>query len=194
MTLPSASAADDLERFRAYLRLLARLHLDRRLQGKLDPSDLVQQTLLEAYRSAHKLTGRSDAEKAAWLRQALAHQMTHAVRDLGRDRRNIARERSLEAVLAESSAQLEKWLAAEQSSPSDQAARHELSIRLAAELEALPEAQREALVLHYWQGMTLPAIAAHLGRSPAAVAGLLQRGLRALREKMKSGVTDHDSG
>src|SRR5260370_32192402 len=153
MALSDETVADGFERFRAYLRLLARLHLDRRLQGKLDPSDLVQQTLLEAYRSAHKLAGRSDAEKAAWLRQALARQMAHAVRDLGRDKRNVARERSLEAALAESSAQVEKWLAAEQSSPSDQAARQELSIRLAGELEALPEAQREALVLHYWQGL-----------------------------------------
>jgi RNA polymerase sigma-70 factor (ECF subfamily) len=194
MALSDETGADNLERFRAYLRLLARLHLDRRLQGKLDPSDLVQQTLLEAYRSAHKLTGRSDAEKAAWLQKALAHQMAHAVRDLGRDKRNVARERLLEAALAESSAQLEKWLAAEQSSPSDQAARQELSIRLAAELEALPEAQREAVVLHYWQGMTLPEIAEHLSRSPAAVAGLLQRGLRALRGKMNTGVADHDSG
>src|ERR1051325_5117299 len=72
MASPEETVADSLERFRAYLRLLARLHLDRRLQGKLDPSDLVQQTLFEAYRSAQKLTGRSDAEKAAWLRQALA--------------------------------------------------------------------------------------------------------------------------
>jgi RNA polymerase sigma-70 factor, ECF subfamily len=57
----------------------------------------------------------------------------------------------------------------------------------------VPEAQREAVVLHYWQGMTLPEIAEHLRKSPAAVAGLLQRGLRALRGKMKTGVTHHDS-
>lgn len=139
MPPPDDAVADSLERFRAYLRLLARLHLDRRLQGKLDPSDLVQQTLLEAYRSAHKLTGRSDAEQATWLRQALAHQMAHAVRDLGRDKRNVARERSLEQAFADSSARLEKWLAAEQSSPSDQAQRQELSLRLAGELEALPD-------------------------------------------------------
>ena len=56
------------------------------------------------------------------------------------------------------------------------------------------EAQREAVVLHYWQGMTLPAIAEHLGRSPAAVAGLLQRGLKTLRRQMNTGETDHDNG
>lgn len=194
MAQPDTTADDGLERFRAYLRLLARLHLDRRLQGKLDPSDIVQQTLLEAYRSAHKLAGRSDGEKAAWLRQALAHQLTHAVRDLSRDKRAIARETSLETALAESSAQLEKWLAAEQSSPSDQAQRQELSIQLAGELEALPEAQREAVVLHYWQGLTLPEIAQQLGRSAAAVAGLLQRGLKTLRQQMNKGEVDHDHG
>ncbi len=194
MSLPTETGADSLERFRAYLRLLARTHLDKRLQGKLDPSDLVQQTLLEAYRSAHKLAGRTDGEKAAWLRQSLAHQMAHAVRDLGRDKRDVARERSLEAAIADSSAQLERWLAAEQSSPSEQVQRHELSIRLAGELEALPETQREALVLHYWQGMKISEVAEHLGRSPAAVAGLLQRGLKALRMKMNTGAGNDENG
>jgi DNA-directed RNA polymerase specialized sigma24 family protein len=65
MAYSDETRANSLEQFRAYQRLLVRLHLDRRLQGKLAPSDLAQQTLLEAYRSAHKLTGRSDAEKAA---------------------------------------------------------------------------------------------------------------------------------
>ena len=106
------------------------------------------------------------------------------IRDLGRPKRDVARERSLEAALDESSAHLDQWLAAEQSSPSDQAQRHELSIQLAAELEALPEAQREAVVLHYWQSWSLPRIAEHLGRSPAAVAGLVQRGLRTLRRQI----------
>jgi RNA polymerase sigma-70 factor, ECF subfamily len=174
----------DWERFRAYLRLLARLHLDRRLQRRLDASDIVQQTMLEAFRARDKLAGRSDGEVLAWLRQALAHQMAHAVRDLRRAKRDVARERSLEAALAESSAHLEQWLAAEQSSPSDQAQRHEWSARLAAGLETLPEAQREAIVLHYWQSWSLHRIAEQLQRTPAAIAGLLQRGLRKLRRQM----------
>jgi RNA polymerase sigma-70 factor (ECF subfamily) len=182
--MAESASGPDWQRFGAYLRLLARLHLDARLQGKLDASDLVQQTLLEAHRSRDKLAGRCDAEVAAWLRQALAHQLAHAVRDLGRARRDVSRERSLQAALDESSAHLEAWLAAEQSSPSEQAERHEWSVKLAAELEALPEAQREALVLHYWQSWSVARIAEQLGRSPAAVAGLLQRGLRALRGRM----------
>src|SRR5438132_9848930 len=88
-----------LERFRAYLRLLARMQMDPRLQGKLDPSDLVQQTLLQALQALDRFRGRSDAELATWLRQILAHNLANAARDLGRAKRNLARECSLEAAL-----------------------------------------------------------------------------------------------
>jgi RNA polymerase sigma-70 factor (ECF subfamily) len=169
------------ERYRAYLVLLARSHLDPRLRSKLDASDVVQQTLLQAYQALDQFRGRSEAELAAWLRQILARNLGHAVRDLGRDKRDLKRERSLEAALDASSARLEAWWAAEQSSPSQQAEHKEQLVRLAEALETLPDAQREALVLHYWQSWTLPEIGRHLGRSSAAVAGLLHRGLKQLR-------------
>jgi RNA polymerase sigma-70 factor (ECF subfamily) len=175
----------DLERYRAYLRLLARLHLDPRLRGKLDPSDVVQQTLLQAYQAAAGFRGQGDAELAAWLRQILARNLAHAVRDLGRAKRDVGRERSLEAALEASSVRLEAWLAAEQSSPSQQAVRHEQLLRLAEALAQLPEAQREAVVLHYWQGRSLAEIGEELGRTPAAVAGLLHRGLKQLRGRLQ---------
>src|SRR4051794_14552961 len=96
-----ADAPDhQLERFRAYLRLLARLNLDPRLRGKLDASDVVRQTLLEAYRALGQFRGRTDAELAGWLRQVLAHQLAHATRDLGRAKRDVSRERSLEDALS----------------------------------------------------------------------------------------------
>src|SRR5205807_9711238 len=83
MSRPDEALDQRLERYRAYLRLLARLHLDARFQGKLDASDLVQQTLLEAYRSLQQFRGGDGAELAGWLRQILAHQLAHAQRDLG---------------------------------------------------------------------------------------------------------------
>jgi RNA polymerase sigma-70 factor (ECF subfamily) len=181
MNHKTGESGPNLERFRAYLRLLARLQLDPRLQGKLDPSDVVQQTLLQALQALDRFQHRSDAELAAWLRQILAHNLANAARDLGRAKRAVARECSLEAALEQSSARLEAWLAAEQPSPSQQAERKEQVLRLAEALGSLPEAQREALTRRYLQSWSLDDIGRHLGRSPAAVAGLIKRGLKQLR-------------
>ncbi len=183
---PPAEGPDrTLERFRAYLRLLARLHLDGRLRGKLDPSDVVQQTLLQAYRGLDQFRGRSTPELAAWLRQILARNLAMAVRAFARGRRDVGREQSLEAAPAESSAHLEAWLAADQSSPSERAERNEQALRLAEALEQLPEAQREALVLQHWHGWPLARIGEQMGRSPEAVAGLIKRGLKQLRHLLR---------
>jgi len=181
MNHKAAESEPTLERFRAYLRLLARMQLDPRLQAKLDPSDLVQQTLLEALQMLDRFQERSDAELAAWLRQILARNLSNAARDLGRSKRDVARECSLEAALEQSSARLEARLVAEQSSPSQQAQRKEQVFRLAEALTSLPEAQREALTRRYLQSWSLDAIGRHLNRSPAAVAGLIKRGLKQLR-------------
>src|SRR5262245_41839233 len=119
-----------LERYRPYLLLLARLRLDPRLRGKLDASDVVQQTLLAAHRAREQCRSTTEAEVAACLRQILAHNLANALRDLLRDKRDVRREPSLEAV-EESSRRLEVWLEAEQSSPSAQAVRQEQGVRLA---------------------------------------------------------------
>ena len=173
-----------LERYRTYLRVLARLHLDPRLHGKLDPSDVVQQTLLEAHKDREHFRGQTPAERAAWLRQILARNLANAVRDLGRGKRDVDREHSLEEAVNASSARLEAWLAAEQSSPSARAERNEEAVRLAEALAALPEAQREVVVLRHCHGWSLAEISRHLGRSPSAVAGLLHRGLQQLRDQL----------
>src|SRR5262249_46261409 len=106
-------------------------------------------------------------------------------RQLRAGKRNIGRERSLEADLAASSARLAEFLAANHSSPSGKLAREEQALQVAAALDRLPPAQREALILQHWHGWTLAQIGEHLQGSPAAVAGLLKRGLRQLREELK---------
>jgi RNA polymerase sigma-70 factor (ECF subfamily) len=184
MNNQAESSGEVLGRFREYLLLLARLQLGGQLRAKLDPSDVVQQTLLEAHRKRAQFRGQSEAEMAAWLRQMLACNLADAIRAQGRAKRDVARERSLEAGLEASSARLASWLAAEQSTPSQQAERHEEVLRLAEALALLPEAQREALVLRHCQGLSLAAISQHLGRTTAAVAGLLKRGLRELRGQL----------
>jgi RNA polymerase sigma-70 factor, ECF subfamily len=166
------------ERFRDYLLMLARLNLDARWRDKLDPSDVVQQTLLEAHAKRGQFRGRGESEMAGWLRQILAHNLADAVRALCRGKRDPARERSITRSLDESSARL----AALVPSPSEQAAGNEQVVRLTAALARLPEPQREAVARHHLQGWTLAELAAHLGRSEPAVAGLLHRGLKRLRE------------
>jgi RNA polymerase sigma-70 factor (ECF subfamily) len=175
-----------VDRFRNYLHLLARSQLSPRLQAKLDASDVVQQTMLQAVSGLEGFRGRSEAEMAGWLRQILARQIANATRDLGRQKRDLARQRSLETALDQSSSRLEVLLAADQSSPSQQAERSEQVLRVADAVEGLPPAQREAVVLHYLDQWTLDEIARHLDRSPAAVAGLIKRGLRTLRGQLRA--------
>jgi RNA polymerase sigma-70 factor (ECF subfamily) len=177
----------DLERYRNYLVLLARLKLDRKLRGKLDPSDVVQQTLLEAHAalvSCGAAPANVVAAQAAWLRQILARNLANAVRDLTRARRDVRKERSLQADLDDSAAQLGNWLAAPSSAPLGKVEQQERALQLAEALAQLPQAQRDAVVLRHFEGLPLADIAEQLSCTTAAVTGLLHRGLKNLRKSL----------
>jgi RNA polymerase sigma-70 factor (ECF subfamily) len=178
MTDPEAGPDLGLERFRAYLTLLSRVQIDPRLQGKIDLSGVVQQTLLEAHLARQRVADWNEAQQAAWLRRLLAHNLTDEVRKLRTEARDVYREHALDA----SSARLEALLGAEQSSPSEQVRSKETALQLADALEQLPPDAREALVLQHWHGWTLARIAERLGRTPGAVAGLIHRGLKQLKK------------
>jgi RNA polymerase sigma-70 factor (ECF subfamily) len=181
MTERPAASGPDLEHFRGYLRVLAEIELGRRWRTKVDPSDIVQQSLLEAHQDRATLRGRTDAEMAAWLRTILARNLLNTARDLTAQKRDIRRERSLAQQMEHSSQRLEKFLAAEQSTPSQQVLRGEQIARLAAALAELPDDQRTAVVLKHFHDRPLADIAAEMDRTTMAVAGLLKRGLKKLR-------------
>jgi RNA polymerase sigma-70 factor (ECF subfamily) len=173
--------------------LLARSHIGTRFQARLDPSDLVQQTLLDAHQKQAQLRGSTRGECIAWLKQILANNLADAVRGLARAKRDIARERSLDEQVGDSFSRVDGWLVAAQSSPSQLAVRSEELLAMADSLTGLPETQREAIVLHHLQGLPLAEVARQLGKTPAAVAGLLHRGLKRLRELLAGDASNPPS-
>jgi RNA polymerase sigma-70 factor (ECF subfamily) len=180
----TTSNAEALEPFRRYLEVLARVHLDASLRGKLDPADVVQQTLLRACAALPDLRGRSPEALAAWLRKILAHTLADTVKHYHRDRRDVNLERSLQADLDRSSSGLAAWLAADQTSPSAAAQRNEELLNLANALADLPELLREVVLLKHCRGKTLRQIADQIGKTVPAVASLLRRGLEQLRHRL----------
>lgn len=177
---PSPDQGLWLERYRPYLTLLARTHLKPGNRSKVSSSDIVQQTLMDAFAKQDQYRGTSDAELAAWLRQILKHNLLDIRRDQLRDKRDVRREQPLHGAIDASFSRTDEWLVAVQSSPSQKAVRQEDVLRLSAALNKLPDNQREAIVLHHLQGLKLADVAAEIGRSEAAVAGLLFRGLTKL--------------
>lgn len=173
-----------LKPYRRYLEVLARVHLDAQLRGKLDPADIVQQTLFRAYAALPDMRNPSPDVLAGWLRKILAHTLADTVKHYHRDRRDVNLERSLEVDLDRSSSCLAGWLAADQTSPSRAAERNEELLRLADALAELPEPQRDVVIMKHCRGQTLKQIAEQLGRSVPSVASLLRRGLEDLRKKM----------
>lgn len=178
------STDTDHEQFRSYLYLLARSHLGPNTAHRIDASDLVQQTLLDAHANRIGFRGTTEAERAAWLRRILTHNLTDALRHQHRGKRDVSRQQSLEAEIDGSFRQVDSWLTASQQSPSQNVMQKEELLRLADAIAALPDAQREAVMLRHLRGMSLAEVSSQLDRSEAAVAGLLYRGLSKLHHVM----------
>jgi RNA polymerase sigma-70 factor (ECF subfamily) len=179
------AAADLLEGYRNYLRLLARLHIDRQLQAKMDPSDLVQETCLEASCHLTSFRGTSEPELLAWLRAIMANRGAKFVRRYtATKRRNVRLEQTFEADL-DYSAQAVAKLLAPISTPSQAAVRREQAVILADKLAELPDDYRQAIILHHFEGHSIAEVARQMNRSPESTNSLLARALIKLRSLMK---------
>ena len=176
-----------LELYRGYLALLARLHIGRRLQGKFDAADLVQDTFLEAHRHFPEFRGTVEAELVCWLRQIMAGRLGNLVkRYLGTQRRDVRLERELADDLDRSSRALEQNLAVPQSTPSAGVARREQAVLLADALAKLPDDYREVIILHHLEELTFPEVAGRMGRTVDSVKNLWARALTQLRRLIGS--------
>ncbi|MCZ7640389.1 MAG: sigma-70 family RNA polymerase sigma factor [Verrucomicrobia bacterium] len=175
-----------LRRFMPWLRLRARLQWGSQLRAKLDPSDVAQQTLLEAVRAFPQFRGDTEPQFMAWLQQILARTLAHEVRRYaGTQKRDVAREVSFEQAWSRSSQRLGDMLAATGTSPSQRMVRREQEVLLAGVLERLPEDYREVIILRHLEGMSHDEVAARLGRKPGAVRMLWVRALARLRQEVE---------
>jgi RNA polymerase sigma-70 factor (ECF subfamily) len=173
------------ELYRNYLALLARLEIGRRLRGKVDEADVIQDAFLEAHRHFEQFRGTTEGEVVAWLRQILATTLTHLVRRYyGTGRRDVRLERELAGDLDRSSHALGGGLVARGTSPSQQAAHREQAVLLADALQRLPDAYREVIILSHLEGLPFPEVARRMGRSLDSVKNLWPRALARLRRDM----------
>lgn len=174
-----------LELYRNYLRLQARIEIGRHLQGKLDASDVVQETFLDAHRHFPQFQGRTEQQLVHWLRQILAGKVSNLVRHYaGTQGRDIRREQSYHVHLNQSSLRLEQALPGSVSSPSQQAVKREQAVLLADALERLPEDYREVILLRHWESLPFQEIARRLRRTKDSVEKLWLRALTRLRQSM----------
>jgi RNA polymerase sigma-70 factor (ECF subfamily) len=168
-----------LTHYREYLCSLARARLDPHRWAKVDPSDIVQVTLLKAHRARDHFRGRTEQELAAWLRTILNNTVANTLRSCQHEHGDASF--SLNEALNRSSAHPSDLLADGQLLPDEVAERNEQLLRLAAALTRLADAQRAVLEMKHLHGLSVAEICEQTGRSKPSVVGLLFRGMKALR-------------
>lgn len=173
------------DRCRNYVSILARVHIESWLQAKVDPSDLVQQTLLEAYRGMGKFEGQSEGEWLAWLKQILKHNATDYIRRYkGTAKRRIQREVPMEAPRHGSSLfRIDPSDPAD--TPSQMVLQQENEIQLAEAVSRLDEDYQEVILLRNVQRLSFNEVAERMDRSRPAVQMLWLRALRKLKELLR---------
>lgn len=164
-----------LETYRCYLRTIARRRMSGALAGRVDPSDLVQQTMLEAHQGLRNILTDDRDHLRARLRKILTCNVANAIRDhLVSEKRAVGRECGDCEEVGRQPGRL--------TSPSMTMAKREMFQRFADSVDQLPEDQATAIRMRYFESASVGEIAATLGRSRTAAAGLLKRGLAELRK------------
>jgi RNA polymerase sigma-70 factor (ECF subfamily) len=177
-----------LARHHDRLRRMVALRLDPRLQGRVDPSDVLQEAYLDAAGQLPAYVQNPAVPFFLWLRLLAGSRLSKLhLRHLGRQRRAAGREVSIDrpALPEASSAALAAQLLGHGTRPSEAAVRAELKARLVAALEQLDALDREVLALRHFEQLTAAETAAVLGVSESAAAKRYLRALLRLREQLK---------
>jgi RNA polymerase sigma-70 factor, ECF subfamily len=179
------SIGELLQHYRNYLMLLATTQIERRLQPRVSPSDIVQETMLKAHRHFAQFEGQTERELLAWLRQILISSLARFVEQhVLAAKRDIRREVSIErfgAALEQSTSHFRSILRAGSDTPSAEAEKREDAVVLADLLAQLSPPYREVLVLRNVQGLSFDVVAARMDRSPGATRMLWLRAIEKLR-------------
>lgn len=180
---------DLLEAHRNYLRLLAASCLYRETQGKADPSDVVQETLLKVHENFRQFRGTTEHEWMAWLRTILVRNLADFQKGFRRDRRKVIRERSLESIVDRSSVMLRNMIPARGPSPSQEAQRREAAALVADVLAELEPEDREVVILRNLHELDWNAVGEKTGRSPDAARMLWARAMQRVGGLLKGRVS-----
>jgi RNA polymerase sigma-70 factor (ECF subfamily) len=170
------------------LRRMVALRLDPRLQGRIDPSDVLQETYLEAAKGLAEHLRSSDISFYLWLRLLAGSRLARLHRThLGASKRDAGREVPITTAVPEaSSIILAECLVSAGDSPSEATVRAEERARMQQALERLDAADREVLALRHYEQMTTPEIGHVLGISRAAASKRYRRALERLREVLEA--------
>jgi RNA polymerase sigma-70 factor (ECF subfamily) len=182
-----AARRELLERYRDYLRRMVAARLDRRLAPRIDPSDVVQETLADAARRLDQYLQDRPLPFFAWLRQLAGERVvdTHR-RHVLSQKRSVARESRPTDLPDESSVALADRLLSNDTSPSNRLARQERHQQMMSAMSALSPRDREVLVMRHLEQLGTSEIAEALGISVGAVEARLLRALIRLRGRLEA--------
>jgi RNA polymerase sigma-70 factor, ECF subfamily len=172
--------------YREYLLGIAVARLDPRIRARCNPSDVVQETLLEAFRDFHQFRGGLEREFLAWIRQILANNLARMVElHLLTDKRDMRRERSLDMSLDANGSRLERrdhWFTDGGTSPSSALNQKEQLQTTLERISKLPSHYRDVLLLRHIEELSFEEVAERLGKSSGAVRMIWLRALEQLRQ------------
>ena len=170
------------EACRSFVAVTARVQLHRRLQTKVDPSDLVQQSMLEAHRGFENFRGRTPEEWLAWLKQIVQHNVLDADKHYrGANRRDVRRERTIsDPTLSHAD-----WSPADPGpSPSQLLSKAERELQVAVAIESLPDDYRQVVLLRNLERLSFDDVAERMNRTRGACQMLWMRAVEQLRSKL----------